>query len=275
MTAGDESETAGVLAKRREVLAALVEGPVRKRVLVEELDVPRTTLDRAVRELVDEGLAERVDGGFRATVVGAKALESHDRYHAELAGLREAQPLFESLPPETAVDGRFLAGASVSRPDPSMPDGVVERLFESVRNAARVRGIAPVALSGHVDTFDAEATAGGAVPEMVLTPAVFDHMIRTRHERLVEQIREGNFEFYCGPVESRFGLWIVDHENRSSEAGVLAYTDTGVGGVAINDTPEAVAWARGRYERARELADPVTLDAIAERAADLGVATEE
>ncbi|MFC7135450.1 hypothetical protein ACFQRB_15980 [Halobaculum litoreum] len=63
MTAGDATEIAGTLAKRRDVLAALFEGPVRKRTLVEELGVPRTTLDRGVRELVDHGLAERVDGG--------------------------------------------------------------------------------------------------------------------------------------------------------------------------------------------------------------------
>ncbi|MFC7096750.1 helix-turn-helix transcriptional regulator [Halobaculum marinum] len=267
MSAGDTSETAGVLRKRRDVLAALCEGPVRKRTLVESLGVPRTTLDRGIRELVDEGLAERVDGGFQATVVGAKALESADRYHAELAGLHEAEALFESLPADTPVDGRFLAGATVSQPDPSVPDGVVDRLFESVRNATRVHGLAPVVLGGHIDTFDTEARTGGAVPKMVLTPAVFDHLVESRPERLREQIREGEFEFFVGPIDARFGLWVADHDDRPSEAGLLVYTDTGVGGVAINDTPEAVRWAHEQYDDARETAEPVTLELIADRLA--------
>ncbi|MFC7137525.1 hypothetical protein ACFQRB_15985 [Halobaculum litoreum] len=148
-----------------------------------------------------------------------------------------------------------------------MPDGVVERLFDSVRNAASVRGLAPVALAGHVETFDAEATTRGAVPEMVLTPAVFDHLVESRPDRLREQIREGEFEFLVGPIEGRFGLWIAEHEDRPDEAGLLVYTDTGVGGVAINDTQTAVAWARSRYEAARETAEPVTLDRVDERAA--------
>ncbi|GAA0208067.1 helix-turn-helix transcriptional regulator [Halobaculum roseum] len=262
MTTGDATEIAGVLAKRREVLAALCGGPVRKRTLVERLDVPRTTLDRGVRELVDAGLAERADGGVRATAVGTNALDAHDRYHARLDGLARGEPLFDSLPEETPLDGRFLAGAAVSRPDPSVPDGVVERLFESVRGADAVYGVAPAALTGHLDTFDDEATAGGAVPRMVVTPAVLEHLIERRGERFAANLRDGTFEFFCDSVEITFGLWIAAHDGGDDEAGVVVYTDTGVGGVAVNDDPTAVDWARERFERARDGAERVTPETV-------------
>ncbi|SHG79073.1 helix-turn-helix transcriptional regulator [Halobaculum gomorrense] len=265
MTTGDATEIAGVIAKRRDILAALRDGPVRKRTLVDELGVPRTTLDRSVRELSDAGLAERADGGVRATTLGRNALDAHDRYRARLDGLARGEPLFDALPEETPLDGRFLAGASISEPDPNVPDGVVDRLFESVRNAEAVYGVAPAALTGHLDTFDDEATAGGAVPRMVVTPAVLDHLIDRRGERLAADLREGAFEFFCAPLEITFGLWVAAHDDGDDEAGIVVYTDTGVGGVAVNDAAEAVAWARERFERAREDAERITPEAVCER----------
>lgn len=262
MTSGDSAEIPSVLAKRRDVLAALCDGPVRKRRLVDDLGVPRTTLDRGVRELVDAGLAERVDGGVRATAVGERALFERDRYRARLDGLTRGEPLFEALPDDTELDARFLAGASVSRPDPSLPDGVVERLFESVRTADEVYGVAPAALSGHIDTFDAEATAGGAVPEMVVTPAVLDHLVEHRPERFAADLREGTVEFFRAPVPVEFGVWIAAHDDGEDEAGIVVYTDTGVGGVAVNDDPRAVDWAREQFERARSGAERVTPEAV-------------
>ena len=262
MTTADAAGVASVLAKRREILAALCDGPVRKRRLVDELGVPRTTLDRGVRELVDAGLAERADGGVRATAVGARALSERDRYRTRLDGLKRGEPLFEALPDDIELDAPFLAGASVSRPDPSLPDGVVERLFESVRAADGVYGVAPAALSGHLDTFAAAATADGAVPEMVVTPAVLDHLIEHRAEEFAADLREGTVEFFRASVAIAFGVWIAAHDDRGDEAGIVVYTDTGVGGVAVNDDPSAVAWARERFERARADADRVTPETV-------------
>ncbi|MFC6794694.1 hypothetical protein ACFQFH_10570 [Halobaculum halobium] len=43
---------------------------------------------------------------------------------------------------------------------------------------------------------------------------------------------------------------------------MVVYTDTGVGGVAVNDDPTAVAWARERFDRARADAERVTPEAV-------------
>ncbi|WP_435062594.1 helix-turn-helix transcriptional regulator [Halobaculum sp. EA56] len=283
----DPAAVADVLAKRRDLLAALRDGPARKRALVERLDIPRTTLDRGVRELTDAGLVERVDGGLRATGVGREALAAHDEYHGRLDGVLRARPLFEPLDPDAPLDRRFLAGAEISRPDPSAPDRVVDRLFESVRDAGTVRGIAPVALAGHLETFDRAATAGGAVPELVVTPDVFDHLVEVRGRRLRESVAAGDTAVYRARVDVPFGVWIAEGgaedggaadggdgaggsdragggDGTDAEAGVVVYTETGVGGVAVNDTARAVSWARERYAEARRGAERITADAVDE-----------
>lgn len=264
MTSGDAAALADVLAKRRDVLAGLCDGVVRKRTLVETLGVPRTTLDRAVRELVDAGLVERADGGFTATGVGETALATHDRYHRRLDGLAAGATLFDHLPAETPLDGQFLADATVETPDPTIPDSVIGRLFDSISDAACVEGIAPVALSGHIDTFDAEATAAGTPPAMVLSPAVLDHILDTRRERVLELLEAEEMRYFCGSMDVAFGLWIATYDDRDDEAGVVVYTDTGVGGVAVNDTTEAVDWARAQFDRVRDSADRVTIETVRE-----------
>ncbi|WP_277555180.1 helix-turn-helix transcriptional regulator [Halobaculum limi] len=265
MTTGDAATLADVLAKRRDVLAAVCDGPLDKRTLVDRLDVPRTTLDRGVRELVDAGLADTVDGGVVATAVGRTVLDEHDGYRRRLAGIAAAEPLFESLPEDTPLDGRFLAGATVATPEPTVPDGVIERLFESVASARRVRGVAPVALSGHVDTFDAEATAGDAPPELVVSPDVLDHLIETRYDRVLELVEAEAMEYYYGPTSVCFGVWVAEHDDRADEAGLVVYTDTGVGGVAVNDTHEAVAWANECIDETRATATKLTAEEVRER----------
>lgn len=49
-----------------------------------------------------------------------------------------------------------------------------------------------------------------------------------------------------------------------AEAGVVVYTDTGIRGVAVNDTEEALAWAREQYGRVVERAEVVTPQDVAD-----------
>ena len=254
------AEVGNVLAKRYRCLRALVDGPAAKRDLVEALDLPRTTLDRAVRELTDAGLAERSDGGYRATVLGREALDAHECYLRRLDGLVAGAPLFAALPADTPLGGAFFEGATVTESAPAAPDRVLETLLDSVEETVTFRGVAPVAITGHVDAFYAAVTDEGEVPELLVDHAVLDHLIAAQGSAVREQVEDGNVHLRAGPVPFRFGLWLVD----DSEAGVVVYTDTGVRGVAVNDTAEAVAWACERYETAyadSERVTAATLDA--------------
>lgn len=253
MSSLDATEVASVLAKRRECLRAVTDGSVRKRDLVDSLDIPRTTLDRAMRELTEVGLVERASGGVRATGFGREALAAADDYRDTLDGLAAASCLLDALPATTSLGAEFLRSATVSRATPPAPDRVVGDLFDSVAGADSVRGVAPAALTGHMESFHEHASSGGAVPELLVTPAVLRQIAEVRGEALVETLRDGELDLRSGPVPFRFGLWLVD----DAEAGVVVYTDTGVRGVAVNDTEEALAWARERYERVAERADVV------------------
>ncbi|QLG61499.1 helix-turn-helix transcriptional regulator [Halorarum salinum] len=260
MSSPDAAEVAPVLARRRECLRALTDGPVRKRDLVDSLDMPRTTLDRAVRELTEAGLVERVSGAVRATGFGREALAAADEYRDTLDGLADASPLLDALPAATPLGAAFLRGARVSVATPPAPDRVVDDLFDSVADADSVRGVAPAALAGHMASFREHASSDGAVPELHVTPAVLRQVVEVRGGAAVESLRRGELDLLSGPVPFDFGLWLAD----DAEAGVVVYTDTGIRGVAVNDAGEALAWAREQYERVAERGEAVAPEHVAD-----------
>jgi predicted transcriptional regulator len=258
MGGGDRGELEGVLAKREGTLRALLEEPRGKRDLVDALDVPRSTLDRAVRELETAGLVEYRDGAYRPTLFGRTALETHETYRRSLDDLTAAADVVAPLPPDSPLDRTFLVGAEVVASAPHLPDEVVGRLFESVRDADRIRGVAPVGMEGHLDAFrDATTTNAGGL-ELVLTPELFDHVARTRAEETLDAIESGRATLYRAEIPFRFGLWLADDR----EAGVVVYTDTGVRGVLVNGDAPAVEWALDLFERVQGGAEPVRPDHV-------------
>lgn len=251
------SDVVDVLSKRRELLAAVVEDPRDKRDLVDGLGIPRSTLDRAIRGLETAGLVEHVDGVYRATLFGRTALETHERYLRTVSDLASVADVIEPLPSDSPVGRAFLEGSRSALSRPHAPDGVVEHLFESVREASHVRGVAPVALTGHTGPFREAAIGEEGRLDLVMSPDVFDLLIETEGERMVADMEAGDVNFYRGSIPFGFGLWLADEE-----AGIVVYTGTGVNGVVTNDAPAAVEWARDLYEQVRRDAVPVGIGEV-------------
>jgi predicted transcriptional regulator len=254
MARDDPDAVADVISKRRGPLRSLLDEPRDKRDLVAALDMPRSTLDRAIRELEEHGLVEYDGGVYRPTLYGRAALEAHESYRRALGDLSAAAEVVRPLSVDSPLGRELLEGAQVVASAPHAPDDVLARVFDSVREAERVRGVAPVALTGHTDRFREAAVEADGHLELVLAPEVFEVLARTQGDGVVDAIESGDVEFYRGRIPFRFGLWLAD-----DEAGVVVYTGTGIRGVLVNDTEPAVTWATELYDRVRRSADPVTV----------------
>lgn len=247
--------------RRSSFVRSLAERPRDKRGLADDLDTSRSTVDRVVRELLDAGLAERVEGRYQLTSVGRCALGAYDECLDSLRGVHAARDLLSMLPADAPLDPAFLTGATVHTSTPNIPDSAIQELFSSIEHAERVYGVAPVALVGQLRPFYETATAGGTVVEMIIADELFDRLVAAPSSRTVieDQLRHESVTLYRGSVPFRFGLWVTE-----SEAGIVVYTDTGVGGVARNDTKAAVEWANEQFETLRENAERLTLDSLDE-----------
>ncbi|MFC7128277.1 helix-turn-helix transcriptional regulator [Haloferax chudinovii] len=258
---GDETsaQLSRLLVRRSSFVRALAERPRDKRGLAADLDTSRSTVDRVVRDLLDAGFVERADGRYRLTCVGRCALGAYDECLDSLRGVQAARDLLSMLPTDAPLDPAFLAGASVHTSTPDIPDSAIRELFSSVESAERVYGVAPVALVGQLRPFYETATEGGTVVEMIIADELLDRLAAApdSHAVITDQLRHESVTLYRGEAPFRFGLWVTE-----SEAGVVVYTDTGVGGVARNDTEAAVEWATEQFEALRENAERLTLDSL-------------
>ncbi|SFR55195.1 helix-turn-helix transcriptional regulator [Halogeometricum limi] len=248
-----------VVLTREDVLRAVVLEPRDKRELTEAVESSRSTVDRAIRELRDAGLVKRVDGRYEATVAGGCSLDAAEQFHERIRDVGDAVAVLNQLPVDGPLDRRFLADADAYAATPEMPDGVVQQLFDSVRTAKRLRGIAPVVLSGHFEGFYEAATAGDTQVEMLISDSVVSQLVSTAATRAVflEQLRDENVTISRAEIPFSFGLWVTEWE-----AGILVYTDTGVGGLLRNDSDEAVAWAESVFADLAADADRITPDGI-------------
>jgi predicted transcriptional regulator len=255
----DGRHVEAVVLSREGVLRAIVQEPRTKRDLTEVVSSSRSTVDRAIRELLDAGLVRQVDSEYEATMAAECALDAVETFHDRMRVVSDAVAALGHLPPDTPFDPTFLDGAEVQVTTPTMPDSVIQRLFESVESASHVRGIAPVVLSGHLQSFYEAAKGGEADIEMLIDGDVLDRMVASPNTRdiLAAQLRDEQVTISRVDVPFSFGVWITE-----DEAGVVVYSDTGVRGIIVNDTEAAYAWAERWFENLSAEAAPLTAEGV-------------
>lgn len=250
-----------LLLRRSALLRALASESRDKRVLAEDLDISRSTVDRALRELTTAQFVTYRDGVYTITLTGQCVLDAFDNCKETFNGVMDAQELLMMLPADAPVAPAFLRDASIYTSTPDIPDGVINELFESVEQADYLYGIAPVALAGQLRAFYDAANAGGTYVEMIIDDELFDNLLRSPDSRqvMVDAIRRERTNIYLADIPFGYGLWAVD-----DEAGMVVYTDTGVGGIALNDTDEAVSWAKSKFGELHDDSNLMTLSSIGE-----------
>ncbi|WP_336036742.1 helix-turn-helix transcriptional regulator [Halobacterium yunchengense] len=158
------------LLDRRQFLEALLDGPKDKRALVAETDVSRSTVDRAVRDLEAQGLAERANGEYEPTAYGELLAEEFESLVETASVAWELGDLLECLPRD-ALGFRLsrLADATVTTPTTANPAAPLERVVELKRGASRVRSMAAGRSPGALDAHEEAAAAGDHTFESVVS----------------------------------------------------------------------------------------------------------
>ncbi|KTG27733.1 helix-turn-helix transcriptional regulator [Haloferax profundi] len=258
-------ELLGLLVRRSDFLEGLAERPRDKRTLAEDLETSRSTVDRVLRDLTDVGFVRHTRSGYELTLLGRCSLEAFERYERTIEGVSNARDLLQMLPENAPLDPAFFAGARVYTPSPDIPDDVMDALFTSIEDSETLYGIAPVAISGQLKAFYDAATAGGTNVEMIVAHELLEKLLDAPSSRaiIVEQLQKETVNIYRAEISFGFGLWAVD-----DEAGTVVYTDTGVGGIALNDSERAISWVTDLFVSLREDAELVTLSSIGERSTD-------
>lgn len=234
------------LCQRHEFLVSLRAGPREKRVLVETLDVSRSTVDRAIRELQSEGLVERERRGFRLTAAGQLAVSFTEGLLSVTGDLRAASEVLDPVPASAPVDGRVVRNATVTEASRATRHRPLTAVDELLHEATRLYGLAPLITRRRSMEHLAEAvTDRGADAEIVFGESLAEQLLPSMGEEIRSMVRNGFTPFSTDDLP--FGL-VLGETPDGWRTCVVTYTDEGdLRGVITNDTPGATAWAWDVY----------------------------
>lgn len=218
------TDVVDVVCRRREILRYLLDEPRDKRTIVDDLDVPRTTLDRAIRELEAIDVVEYVDGEYAVTPVGERLVRGLFSFLDRVRLTMQLEPILQRVPPEEFdLDVRALGEAELLVPESGNPYVPIDRHVRRLGHADRVRGLLPfTGLQAH-EAVHERVVEDGAEAELVVDPSVANVVVSTppfaalteemaATNRLDLFVHEGSIPYFVGVFDDETVQIGVDEE---------------------------------------------------------------
>jgi predicted transcriptional regulator len=251
-------ELVSLLARRIEVLEHLLDKPQTRPELVADLEISRSTVDRAVRELEGMGLVEFDDGNYRASLVGRLAHEEYAELREELVILEEAADLLTTLPPDAPLDLTVLQGAEVvigREPAPHIPGS---RLPEFLQDAEHLRTLSMAYTTPETGEIVANSVRTDDVQvEIVIERDLYKYLTESGALNIESLAENPTFEASLAE-DLPFGLIIADRSGTTEVCLAVYGEERTLEGIIINDTPAAVDWAESVWDRYSTAATPIS-----------------
>ncbi|WP_137287480.1 helix-turn-helix transcriptional regulator [Halorussus salinisoli] len=242
------------VVKRAAFLDRLTDGPTSKRDLRDELDLSRSTVYKAVRELEAHGLVAETDEGTRLTLVGRLLADRYREFETHVTGVSDNESLLSVLPDDAPVTTDLVLGAETVLAERHAPTRPVAHIEELVRSADSVFGVVPVVLPQYVDLFHEELVSEGLTADLVMEAPVVEYLREEHADRFEEALATGRLSIRRTDETLPFGLIATENEGLV----LIGYEEGGeLRGILLNDTQAALDWGervfRSYWDRADEL----------------------
>lgn len=244
------SQLRDVLSKRHRLLRVFLDGPKTKPELVSNIDQSRSTVDRAVAELLEIECIEpaTVAGNeYRITLAGELALQTYLDYCETSAKLQLHTSLLNAVPSDAEVSKTFLSAADVHS-STKAPDVATQPAIELLPEATKLAGTAPVVYGEYFEVLNEWIQKEDSALELVLEKNLLDAIEDNYRSKFARMKDSESVKIYVLDEQIPYAIWLLDHET-TSHAGITIYEDGGIKGSLSTDTPQAVRWAREEYDR--------------------------
>lgn len=246
-------KTVTVLRQRAEIVAHLREKPLGKPTLVEELDIARSTLDRAIRDLEAVGIVTYSDGKYAVTPVGERLARNFFAFLERVELTMELEPFLLWAPiDEFDLDLRVLTDAEMVIPEPANPYATIERRVQRVKHMDQERSMLPLAgLHAHEAAHE-RIVENGAESELIVDSGVADVMFSDpAFAGLTEEmVTTDRFALYVSDEPIPYYIGVFDDETVqigvNEEGSPRALVET--------DRQEALAWAHDTIDTYKQQA---------------------
>jgi tetratricopeptide (TPR) repeat protein/predicted transcriptional regulator len=264
-TIPERQEVRELIANRIEVLECVETTPRDKRSLVANLDISRSTVNRALRDLEVIGLVTRTTAGYTMTPVGRQATDQYRTALETVVDILDTRDLLDALPRDYPIQPALLAGAAVEQADETMPYHLPAGVRDWILEADRVCVYLPVLTTPRLlDCCHRGIVQKGVALELLTNPNLFETLTTEFPGPLAAMAsdRGGSFTARVADTGSTslppFGLVLAETDG-STSVSVIAYGDQQtLQGTLQNDTAPSIQWAEDCYTRARNSATEVT-----------------
>ena len=236
--------------QRIKILDALDDTQMDVREVMEALDSPRSTVQRNLSVLEEQGWVETAGSGHTTTAVGELLRAEFVEMGETAIKIERMAPFLNAVdePAEVAVDQ--LRDVLVTTPEPTRPHSPRKRLLAIFEEANCVRGFLPVVSSLSVE--EARRADAGSEPagEYVVSSDAFDALQQQYASDEVEGVEIDppdhiDVQMYDGDLP--YGLFVSD-----DALALAAYDEIGRMQAVVESTSETtIEWGEQVYEAYR------------------------
>lgn len=263
----ETEELMDLVGRRIELIECLQENSKDKRMLSEEVDASRSTVDRGIRELESVGLITWKNGEYIPTLCGYLAASAYRQFEEQMQLLTTYAPCLRWMPPEEFdLELKDIEGADLYLPERGDPYAMINRHVQIIRQADSYKILLPLTgLHAHQAAHE-NTVSKGAEGEAVVVPSVADTWQNEEEyaASTEEMVATGRFRYFVSenPIPYFVGIFNesivqigVDEEN---EPRALLET--------TND--EVVAWAERKFQNYKQQAHTPFKEAELEQASE-------
>lgn len=248
-----------LIANRRyELLQFLVSNPSRKRDIVDNLDVSRTTVHRAIDELLETGAISKRDGNYITTNAGELLLDTVTATEQIAETVQSSNDLLSYLPDEVPLDPVFFRDAKAVPVQPPSMEANVERAIQRLQEANHLYGLGTADNNSRwVEAlYEQSAIAEQTDIDLAVTEPLAEICIE-RYRGVVGSLIESEYADIRVCDTLPYALWIMEgpdhptvflvvHGDRSEYLGHFEAT-----------TRAAAAWAKAVFRRYFRRCQPI------------------
>ena len=245
-------------ATRRNELLELLESPLDKHDLVDELGRSRSTIDRTMREMEVLGVVEYVSEGFVPTDAGRTLVAEYEGFVDRLNGILAASNLLSALDPGVELDTALLAGAEIVTQEPVAPHAPGTHLSELIEAVDRMSCVTCAHSHSRAIEIVHSLATDGVEMEFVFPTALFEYVRSSHPDRLSQLLELPNYETRIVD-ETPYGLFLLENGDETRVCLLIYSPDNEMKGVISNTSEEAVEWGERVYRSYESRAEPATV----------------
>lgn len=237
------------------LLRTLDDEPRRQAELSNQCDISRTTVHRAIENMVERGWITQDDGKYHLTFIGHALVEQYTEFETAFKAVNEKRPFFESFKGDIDIPASLLSQFELTKNTPENPHAHMTVFRDAAKQEVdHFSGVLPIASPAYNQIargmFENETEM-----ELIIDQGALKANQSSYQDKLFEAVHAEQFHLYVHPETLNLALAMFD-----DEAAMIAAMDEEKRAYAGLDgtTDEIVSWADSVFAKLREESQPIS-----------------